>query len=117
MIIELPPGKIVDLFPSMNFHYLEICHLKLIHFDCSFNRLIHLPLNLRDMVSLIEFNVENNPLESPPTSVNEINEFFLFKNKVCLFFSCQDLYTWFTSYHAFSFDRSNERRKTKRLIN
>jgi hypothetical protein len=86
MIIELPPGKIVDLFPSMNFHYLEICHLKLIHFDCSFNRLIHLPLNLRDMVSLIEFNVENNPLESPPTSVNEINEFFLFKNKVCLFF-------------------------------
>lgn len=39
------------------------------YFDCSFNRIIRLPLNLREMVSLIELNVENNPLESPPTSV------------------------------------------------
>ncbi len=50
---------------------LELCNLKLIHFDCSFNRIIRLPLNLREMVSLIELNVENNPLESPPSSVNK----------------------------------------------
>jgi hypothetical protein len=54
MIIELPT---------------ELCNLKLINFDCSFNRILRLPLNLREMVSLIEFNVENNPLESPPASV------------------------------------------------
>lgn len=48
---------------------LELAYLKLIQFDCSYNRLTHLPLNLRDMVSLIELNVEHNPLESPPASV------------------------------------------------
>ncbi|CAF1278248.1 unnamed protein product [Rotaria sordida] len=60
MIIELPT---VFLFA------LELCNLKLIQFDCSFNRIIRLPLNLREMVSLIELNVEHNPLESPPASV------------------------------------------------
>ncbi|CAF4614204.1 unnamed protein product [Rotaria socialis] len=76
MIIELPTGFIFAerLFSSTHpfidvcFH-LELCNLKLIHFDCSFNRITRLPLNLREMASLIELNVENNPLESPPASV------------------------------------------------
>lgn len=55
---------------------LELCNLKLIQFDCSFNRIVRLPLNLREMVSLIELNVENNPLESPPASVRDKSFFF-----------------------------------------
>jgi len=43
-----------------------------VNFDCSYNRIVRLPLNLREMVSLIEFNVENNPLESPPASVKNL---------------------------------------------
>ena len=71
-----------------DFFDLEIAYLKLIQFDCSFNRLTHLPLNLREMVSLIELNVEQNPLECPPASV--INERFswemivnFFSFKIC----------------------------------
>ncbi len=51
---------------------LELCTLKLINFDCSFNRIICLPLNLREMNSLIELNVDHNPLETPPASVRQI---------------------------------------------
>ncbi|CAF1054326.1 unnamed protein product [Adineta ricciae] len=65
MIRELPAGKL----NSFDFFVRKIGHLKLINFDCSFNRLTRLPLNLREMVTLIEFNVEHNPLESPPASV------------------------------------------------
>jgi hypothetical protein len=64
--------SLIPLSSLFCMYRLEICHLKLIHLDCSFNRLIQLPLNLREMVSLIELNVDNNPLESPPASVNEI---------------------------------------------
>ncbi|CAF4354237.1 unnamed protein product, partial [Rotaria magnacalcarata] len=46
-----------------------LCSLKLIYLDCSNNRIVRLPLNLRDMNSLIELNVENNPLELPPSSI------------------------------------------------
>jgi len=52
-----------------------------VNFDCSYNRIVRLPLNLREMVSLIEFNVENNPLESPPASVKE-EEIYVFKRKI-----------------------------------
>jgi len=53
---------------------LELCALKLINFDCSYNRIIRLPLNLREMNSLIELNVDHNPLETPPASVrNRLN--------------------------------------------
>jgi Leucine-rich repeat (LRR) protein len=51
--------------------YLELCALKLINFDCSFNRIVRLPLNLREMNSLIELHVEHNPLEIPPASVRK----------------------------------------------
>jgi hypothetical protein len=40
------------------------------------------------MVSLIEFNVENNPLESPPASVNEKKNNFLLKIKYFSFKVC-----------------------------
>ncbi len=49
--------------------YLELCALKLNNFDCSYNRIIRLPLNLREMNSLIELNVDHNPLETPPAPV------------------------------------------------
>lgn len=52
--------------------YLELCALKLINFDCSYNRLTRLPLNLRDMNSLIELNVDHNPLEIPPAGVSSL---------------------------------------------
>jgi hypothetical protein len=51
--------------------YLELCTLKLINFDCSYNRIVRLPLNLREVNSLIELNVEHNPLEIPPASVRK----------------------------------------------
>jgi hypothetical protein len=66
--------------------FLELCHLKLVNFDCSYNRIVRLPLNLREMVSLIEFNVENNPLESPPASVKNLcfqKKDLFFYLKVC----------------------------------
>jgi Leucine-rich repeat (LRR) protein len=56
---------------------LELCALKLTNFDCSHNRLIRLPLNLREMNSLIELNVDHNPLETPPASVRrKMKSFF-----------------------------------------
>ncbi len=48
---------------------LELCVLKLINFDCSYNQIIRLPLNLREMNSLIELNVEHNPIEIPPARI------------------------------------------------
>ncbi|CAF0950659.1 unnamed protein product [Rotaria sp. Silwood1] len=71
MISELPTGVFILAERSSFFFvlHLELCNLKLIHFDCSFNRITRLPLNLREMVSLIELNVEHNPLESPPASI------------------------------------------------
>ena len=53
--------------------HLELCALKLINFDCSSNRLTRLPLNLREMNSLIELNVDHNPLEIPPANVSSIS--------------------------------------------
>jgi Leucine-rich repeat (LRR) protein len=55
---------------------LELCTLKLNNFDCSYNRIIRLPLNLREMNSLIELNVDHNPLETPPAPVR-----YLFNNR------------------------------------
>jgi hypothetical protein len=68
------------------------------------------------MNSLIEFNVDHNPLEIPPTSVKTI-KIFSNKKKKAFFFLLLGLYTWFTSYNAVSSYRSNERRKTTRFIN
>jgi hypothetical protein len=95
--------------------YLELCALKLNNFDCSYNRIICLPLNLREMNSLIELNVDHNPLETPPASVRYLFNNNNKKRKIDDFIL--DLYSWFTSYNAFSSCRSNERRKTTRIIN
>lgn len=58
------------LYSLLFFLSIELCSLKLIHFDCSYNRIVHLPLNLRDITTIIELNVEHNPLETPPASVS-----------------------------------------------
>lgn len=71
MIIELPLGRFLDsssIFSHIR-SIVELCALRLTHLDCSSNRLVRLPLNLREMVTLIEFHVEHNPLEIPPASV------------------------------------------------
>ena len=78
--------------------FLELCNLKLVNFDCSYNRIIRLPLNLREMISLIEFNVENNPLESPPASVTKKRLYYIKRN----IFYFEGVYAWITSYNALS---------------
>ena len=93
---------------------LELCVLKLIHFDCSYNRLIRLPLNLREMNTLIELNVDHNPLETPPASVSR-DEGSAFLESIMVDLQL-DLYSRVTAYHAFSACRSDERRKTKRIV-
>lgn len=59
----------------------------MIDLDCSHNRLTHLPLELREMISLVELNVEQNPLESPPASVSRevtcLRDFFVGLLQVC----------------------------------
>jgi hypothetical protein len=61
MTIDLTETLLIDL---------ELCALKLSQLDCSYNGLVRLPLNLREMVSLIDLNVENNPLEVPSAAVS-----------------------------------------------
>ena len=53
--------------------------LKLVNFDCSSNRINKLPLSFREMVTLIELSVDNNPLELPPANVNSILFTFFIK--------------------------------------
>lgn len=47
----------------------EISQLKLVNFDCSSNRINKLPLCFREMVTLIDLVVDNNPLELPPAHI------------------------------------------------
>jgi hypothetical protein len=61
--------SVLQLVEHLLLIYLELCALKLINFDCSYNRITRLPLNLREMTSLIELNIDHNPLEVPPAPI------------------------------------------------
>jgi len=58
----------------------EISQLKLVNFDCTSNRISKLPLCFREMVTLIDLLVENNPLEVPPAHVI-LDYIYFFNNK------------------------------------
>jgi hypothetical protein len=79
--------------------------LKLIHLDCSYNRIVRLPLNLREMISLIELNIEHNPLEVPPASVS-IND-CIEQDEYEQDDGFLGLYTWLAAYHEISTRRSS----------
>lgn len=48
----------------------EVTCLQLVSLDISCNRIATLPVELRLMTSLVTLELENNPLTSPPASVN-----------------------------------------------
>lgn len=58
--------------------------LSLVTLDISGNRIAVLPVELRNMTSLVTLELENNPLTTPPASVSDIyllNDFiYLFHN-------------------------------------
>ena len=60
----------------------ELSQLKLVSFDCTSNRINKLPLCFREMVTLIDLFVENNPLEVPPAHV--VFSFLLCQNSYLL---------------------------------
>lgn len=52
------------------FFVTELTCLTLVSLDVSNNRISSLPLEIRQMGTLVELNLENNPLTSPPASVS-----------------------------------------------
>lgn len=48
----------------------DLCHLHLTSLDVSCNRIASLPVELRLMTELVNLELQNNPLTSPPASVS-----------------------------------------------
>lgn len=56
----------------------ELTCLTLVSLDVSNNRISSLPLEIRQMSTLVEINLENNPMTSPPASVSILSKHTLF---------------------------------------
>lgn len=54
----------------MIFFIIELTYLQLVSLDISCNRIATLPVELRLMTSLVDLELVNNPLTSPPASVS-----------------------------------------------
>lgn len=55
---------------KQKFAISDVTYLQLVSLDISCNRIATLPVELRLMTSLVNLELENNPLTSPPASVN-----------------------------------------------
>lgn len=49
--------------------FVEVTCLHLVTLDISGNRIATLPIELRNMISLVNLELENNPLTTPPANV------------------------------------------------
>lgn len=75
--------------------FLEVTCLQLVSLDISCNRIATLPVELRLMTSLVNLELENNPLTSPPASVNLIKLFLEISFINQFHFSCVVVRAWF----------------------
>lgn len=64
-------------FLNLFIFVIELTYLQLVSLDISCNRIATLPVELRLMTSLVDLELVNNPLTSPPASVSL---FLLFVN-------------------------------------
>lgn len=55
---------------NVTIYFLDVTYLHLVSLDISGNRIATLPVELRNMQSLVNLELENNPLTSPPASVS-----------------------------------------------
>ena len=58
---------------------LEISFLPLVHLDLSSNNITSIPEEFRFINTLVDLNLEGNPLSNPPNSVWERGKYHLFK--------------------------------------
>lgn len=65
---------IIDLANNnfMNEFVTEVAALRLEKLDLTANQISSLPVELRVMDSLVELNLDHNPLVSPPSSVSHL---------------------------------------------
>lgn len=56
---------------------IELTYLQLVSLDISCNRIATLPVELRLMTSLVDLELVNNPLTSPPASVSLFSLLFV----------------------------------------